>query len=68
MSVKLARRARYPRYVLWDSCLEYVEMNMYVLIAVGDRRACLRVLFPRVRSPTPVVDLSSAKPERLGTR
>lgn len=42
-------------------------MNMYVWIAAGDQRACLRVLFPRVRSPKSVVDLSSAKPERLGT-
>lgn len=65
--MKLGSRAKYPRYVLWDTCLEYVEMNMYVWIAVGDQRACLRVLFPRVRSPAPVVDLFSAKPERLGT-
>lgn len=67
MNVMLASRGRYPRYVLWDTFLGYVEMNMYVWIAVGDQRACLRVLFPRVRSPTPVVHLPSAKPEILGT-
>lgn len=63
MKVMLASRGRYPRYVAWDTCLGYVETNMYIWIAEGDRRACLRVLFPRVRSPTPVVRLPSAKPE-----
>lgn len=61
-------RGRYPKHVLRDACLGYAETNRYVEIAVGDQRACLRVLFPRVRSPTPVMHLPSAKPERLGTR